>query len=291
MIKESFISKTSADFTHAADILNLFKDSHSYLFIPPRFEDVESNQIEWNYSPINTTSPQIALYSSGSTGLPKAMANTKKKLLLNAELSIDIFGLNTQSNVLIVASPWHVAGLTWILAAQLAGAQVAFFVPYVSDLKKVPALINSMKATHLFTVPGALRMFYNEEWNVDEVIVGGASLVSEDYEALIRRTHFLTQAYGQTEAGGLISKIRKKIGSFTSNDIKNVGLTDKSMKIKINDNGSIYLLSLTAIENTWYDTGDIGYLDSENHLHITGRKKEIGGNCNALTGITMVAHK
>lgn len=264
-------------------------DDESVVLIPPRFEDLSFDEMDFT-GRLGANEPLVGLYSSGTTGLPKAIFNTKSNLLNNAALSVDVFQLRAEHRVLVVASPWHVAGLTWILGALKAGSHVDFFVPYVDKLPSLPERISTMKPTHVFIVPSALRSIYHDDWQVDEVIVGGASLVAEDYPVLKKRCGFLTQAYGQTEAGGIISSYRKSIYDFVADDVKNVGKTPESFQIKRLDD-ELLLSSPTAAYDGFYGTGDRVIFDDEGNVHVQGRKDSGGGNCNALSGITMVAHK
>lgn len=270
----------------------ILKSTDNHIFIPPRFEQLDLSELEIK-GDSDTNSPTVTLFSSGSSGLPKKILLKKEKLLRNSHDSINVFGITSSSCVLIVASPWHVAGFTWGAAAEIIGADVHFFVPYVEQLGQIDELINHVKPTHLFTIPGALRNFYTKKWFVPEVIVGGAALIPEDYDKLITRTAQLTQAYGQTEAGGLISYYRKEIQSFTEQDVSNVGIrpTFVEVQIKGEQNNEIWLKSTTSIGDRPYFTGDLGFIDEHNQLHISGRVASHQGNCNSLTGITMVAHK
>lgn len=264
-------------------------DEEPMVFIPPRFEDLSFDEMELT-GRLEATEPLLGLYSSGTTGLPKAIFNTKSNLLANADISIDVFQLRAEHRVLVVASPWHVAGLTWIISALKAGSYVEFFVPYVDQLPSLPERISTMNPTHLFIVPSALRSVYHSDWQVDELIVGGASLMADDYPVLKNRCDFLTQAYGQTEAGGLISSYRKSIQDFVADDVKNVGKTPPEFTFKLDDKELLFS-SPTAAYEGFYPTGDYVLMDLNGNIHVQGRKNSGGGNCNALSGITMVAHK
>jgi len=278
------------DFKQLKFITSLLEDSHSYYFIPPRFEEIDMTELE-TLGDIHEENT-ITLFSSGSTGLPKKIVLSKKKLLLNASLSIKPFNLTKDSRVLVIASPWHVAGFTWALAAEQIGATVQTVIPYVEKLPEIPLLIDSFKPTHLFTVPGALRSFYKKNWFCDEIITGGATLQPEDYLVLKNKCSMLTQAYGQTEAGGLISFLRKPVQDYTEKDTGNSGILPKEFELEFRgEQNEIWFKSPTTISDSFYFTGDVGFFDENSDLYVTGRVNQGGGNCNSLTGITMVAHK
>lgn len=283
---------TKLDFDTSFSFSSLLNDSNSYLLLPPRFEELDLNELE-SVGDVGDE-PSITLFSSGTSGLPKKIQLLKSKLRFNISISQQVFGLTSQSKVLIIASPWHVAGLTWAAAAEASGATFNVFTPYVDQLNQIPDLISTFKPTHLFTIPGALRNFYHASWFVDEIIVGGSALVSDDYPVLMNKTQYLTQAYGQTEAGGLISYIRKNIHDYIPNSEFNcVGKPMNGIQIELKgeSNHEIWIQSPTSTFNKTYFSGDLGYFDEHGNLFITGRIASHQGNCNSLTGITMVAHK
>ena len=286
---DSIQKRYKNDLTTVKDIQLLFENDSSFALIPPRFEELNFNELEiiGNIDKSNT----LTLFSSGSTGLPKAIVLDKEKIQLNAVQSIEQFNLTTSSKILVVASPWHIAGLTWILAGIISGAEVHFQVPFIDTLTSMHEHIVSLNPTHIFTVPGALRSFHSSNWHVDELIIGGASMDVTDYPHVKQRCTYFTQAYGQTESGGLISSLRKLSNKLVDSDATNVGNTPNWITLLIdNESSEILINSPTAIEPQLHRTGDLGFI-KDDKLFITGRIDKSGGNCNALTGITMVAHK
>ena len=94
----------------------------------------------------------------------------------------------------------------------------------------------------------------------------------------------LLQGYGQTEASPLISCNRKK-----NNDPYTVGNPVRGVKVKISNSGEILVsgdnlmkgywklkeLTSKTIKNGWLQTGDLGRIDSQGRIIITGRKKDL----------------
>ena len=123
--------------------------------------------------------------------------------------------------------------------------------------------------------------------NLKLLLSGGAALNSK-VESFFKKIGMpITQGYGLSEASPLIS-----VNPLGKEKIGSVGKVIESCKIRItnlNDDGhgvikakgpNIFLGYYKnkkgtdeVLEDGWLNTGDIGYLDEENYLYITGRDK------------------
>jgi len=119
--------------------------------------------------------------------------------------------------------------------------------------------------------------------NVRYLVSGGAKL-DEDTARILRVLGFeVLEGYGMTEAAPMITFTRPGevvIGSagkpMSCNKVKSIEgeIVAKGRNIML---GYYNLPEETAetIQDGWLHTGDLGYLDNDNNIHITGRKKEI----------------
>ena len=120
--------------------------------------------------------------------------------------------------------------------------------------------------------------------NIKILISGGAALNPEIGNFFNKLNLTLLQGYGQTEASPLISCNRK-----FSNDPKTVGPPVRNVRVKISDEGEILVkgmnlmqgywkksvLTKKTIINGWLHTGDLGEIDKQGRIIITGRKKDL----------------
>ena len=263
------------------------------LLIPPRFEELEIT----DQSVPKPNEKRVGLFSSGSTGTPKCIWNSLGNLKQNGALSINMFRVTPEDRILIIASPWHVAGISWSLMAEQAGAEYRTVTPSIDDAKKWPDLIRSYRPTHLMTVPSVLRYLYEDEnWHVPRISYGGASIQPGEYSKLERHCERLFQGYGQTEAGGLIAVHERGMDRPQgTHEHQCCGYPPDEFTITCEGTpespDAIILESPTSIYNKPYNTGDLGFRDSKKRLHVTGRNDDTKGNCNMITAVTSVMHK
>jgi O-succinylbenzoic acid--CoA ligase len=274
-------------------VQEVFHADTNALLIPPRFEELKLSIGNPKDQQVN-----IGLFSSGSTGKPKCIWNSRQNLLLNAELSREKFEIGSTDRLLIIASPWHVAGLTWALMAELAGVEYQMVIPRTKDSNKWASILREFEPTRLFTVPTVLRyLVQDDDWCCHNITYGGAPIEPEMYSQLQSHTSYLTQAYGQTEAGGLIAAYERSMEQ-NPYEYESIccGTPPRGEMVQCDSHSfdqpaPIKILSQTSINREWYDTGDMGYINDAGDLHITGRKEKKHGNCNMISAVTSVAHK
>ena len=244
----------------------------------------------------------VLMYTSGTSGLPKGVPLTFGNLQSDVDAAIEYVDFQTRHKFLGIIPLFHVFGLT---AMMLAPIQLGATITYMARFSPVGAL-NAIKKYGISLVLGVPSMFAAmarlKEASADDfktifaMISGGEPLPAAVYEAF--RSRFgvtLLEAYGMTETSLAIALNTPQIQKRGS-----VGKPIPGMQVAIVDDeghhlpggesgeicvkgpmvmkGYYNLPGETATSFTpdgYYKTGDVGFVDTDGFVFITGRKKDL----------------
>ncbi len=244
----------------------------------------------------------VLVFSSGTTGLPKAVRHTHASMGLATRHWVTVLGLGQDDRFQVATPPSHILGLLNLLAAVTAGATVRLHRRF--DLDEVLARITGERMTlEMAVAPIALALANHprlEEHDLTSLryIMWGATPVTESVaETVTERTGVRwLPAYGASEvpvitanpvdrpdewrldsAGLPPAGIELRIADLETGDILPPGETGE---IQVRS-GSVMagylpdLASADAFADGWYRTGDVGWLEAEGWVHLTDRSKEM----------------
>lgn len=257
--------------------------------------------------PVDPQATAVMLYTSGTTAEPKGVELTHSNLYTNCLDAIDSLAIDPAQKFLNVLPPFHVFGLTAnVLVPVVLGATVyalprfspSTVLKTVADKKvSIVMAIPSMYATLLRTKssrPDAFR-------SVSLAFSGGEPLpdsVRVGFEERFGVT--LRQGYGLTETSPIVAACSAEAQreGTVGRPIRNVEVRivgPEGRDVSACQDGEILVRGPGVMkgyynkpeetrrvidEEGWFRTGDIGHLDAEGYLTITGRAKEmliIGG--------------
>jgi long-chain acyl-CoA synthetase len=241
----------------------------------------------------------ILLYTSGTTGRPKAVMLSERNVLDNAVGSRDAIGFDHRDVMLAILPLFHAYGLTVTIVLPLTeGAAIVIpdrFIP-----RAILQTIEQHKVTAFVAVPGQYRVLVKEPVNVDasslRICIAGAERLP-DQVALEFRERFhreILQGYGATEVSPVVS-----VNPPNANHIGSVGRALPNLRISIldendhdlppNETGEVCIQGSAVMLGYYNDlaatekkirkgilhTGDKGFLDSEGYLHLVGRADDL----------------
>ena len=122
--------------------------------------------------------------------------------------------------------------------------------------------------------------------NMRECVTGAAPIAGEILEFFYACGVPVMEGYGMTETSTSATVNRPEGNNFR---FGSVGQAQKDVEIKIGDDGEVLIkgpnifqgyykneaATKETLENGWLHTGDLGRLDEDGFLYITGRKKDI----------------
>jgi long-chain acyl-CoA synthetase len=238
------------------------------------------------------------MYTSGTTGNPKGVMLTHGNLLSNAVAVNDLAPRGPEAVL-----------LCWLPFSHIYARTVDHYLSIVSGVllclaESVDTLVQNLedvRPTHMSSVP----RFYEKVLSavasddpaktnrrlrdvfgprLDWLGSGGAPLPLAVAEAYHSAGLMLLQGYGLTESSPVISFNHKQ-----SYKLASVGKSIPGVEVAIGPDGEILTrgphvmkgywndpaATAAAVRDGWLHTGDLGNLDADGFLTITGRKKEL----------------
>ena len=251
-------------------------------------------------------------HTGGTTGMPKIVQHRHSGALYNGWLGAEI--LMDEFDVVICPMPlFHVfaAYPAW-LCVMTAGSHIVMPTPagYRGDgvFKNFWKLVERYKGTFVITVPTAAAALMNHTIDADistlkNIFCGSAPMPTKLFEKFQKETGVsIIEGYGMTEATCLVScnppDGERKIGSvglplpFTEVRVLEISRKDEVLKeCKDGEPGEVCVYNpginigftytdpiknkSLFIEDKFLRTGDIGYLDVDGYLWLTGRAKDV----------------
>ena len=253
--------------------------------------------------------PQVApqdvaaiIYTSGTTAQPKGVCLSYNNLASNSRASIKHLRFEPDHHLLGLLPPFHVFGLTVlnILPSFLGGTVT--YIPRFSPQAAYQAIINDritvlIAVASMYGAIGRLKSLEAEKLkNTYMAVSGGEPLPRAVYDEFYRRTGIrISEGYGMTETSPVVC-----CDLPWDHHVGTVGLPIPDVQVSIRDGngetlagdqeGEICVRGPCVMKgyynrpeetaavidaDGWLRTGDLGRVDVEGRISITGRAKDL----------------
>lgn len=247
----------------------------------------------------------VILPTSGTEGLPRFVAHDWRSLRANAIASNERLGFGAGDRWLATLAWAHVGGLAVPLRAAAAGATVALAGPRF-DAASVARALGELAVTHLSLVPamlhGLLAVGARPPGSLRAVLLGGAATPPDLAERALSAGWPIALTYGLTEAG---SQVTTATPAEVRAGDRSAGVPLTGVEVRIRPPGDAgdgpagtpapghievrgdtlfrgYVGEPARPTGAWFATGDLGRLDEQGRLEVTGRLRDriVSGGAN-----------
>jgi long-chain acyl-CoA synthetase len=244
----------------------------------------------------------VLVFSSGTTGMPKAVRHTHRSMHEATRHWVASLGLTGDDRFQIATPPTHILGLLNLLVAAEVGATVRLHARF--DLDELLRCIEADRMTlEMAVAPIALAMANHpsiEDYDLSSLryIVWGATPVTESVARTVTRRTGVRwlPGYGASEVPVISCNPVHEPDRWR---LDSAGLPPEGVELRVADldtgallppgeTGEIQVRSPSAMigylpqeatadafTDGWYRTGDVGWLEPEGWVHLTDRAKEM----------------
>ncbi|HSO86334.1 MAG TPA: AMP-binding protein [Draconibacterium sp.] len=253
-----------------------------------------------NYRQVNETA--VILFTSGSEAMPKAVPLTHRNIVSDLHGVFEMVKIENNTIFLGFLPPFHSFGFTILSVLPLISGVKIAYTPNPTDAREVIKILKHTKSNMLIGTPGFLKMMMAAgtayHFKSIRYVISGAEAMTQAVKDLfdsLTTNALLLEGYGITECAPVLTANPKEkqkmnsVGKFIPGVESIILDLNTGEPVKTGEAGMIYVRGNNVFHGylgeetinpfeeingkTYYKTGDLGYLDEEGYLFITGRLK------------------
>ena len=233
----------------------------------------------------NLAAPAMIMFTSGSTGLPRGVRLSWGNIFYSAAGANEALNMSTDDVWLATLPFYHIGGISILFRAALSGSKVQIFPHF-----DAPAILNcivNISSAVISVVPTMLRELIIADTasvlnRCKAIILGGAGFDDRLKSEIESRNLPVLTTYGMTETASMITL---QPLDQAGEGLESSGVILPYRELSISSDEQILVKGMTlfngyitedvSLESGWFNTGDIGCINEEGGLHVTGRSERL----------------
>jgi len=270
----------------------------------PLFLNLACRKVETPHlNNIQESDPGLLMYTSGTTGKPKGVILSHLNLISSGQNVVNAHGISHHDRAMCILPIYHINGLCVTVMGTIVSAS-GLVMPYKFSLSSFWAEVYKFECSWFSAVPTHFSYFINDEKNIKIDLKrlrfarsASAPLAPEIHRRFESRFGIpIIETMGLTETGAQILSNpmppkTRKIGSAGQGVGNEIRISDPDLTtLGAHSVGEIlvrgpnvmkgYLnqpeeTAKTITPDLWLRTGDLGYMDEDGFVFVTGRIKEL----------------
>lgn len=249
----------------------------------------------------------VLLYTSGTSGRPKGVMLSAGNLAANVQQIIEFVGFSSDDTVMGVLPQFHSFGLTVLTLLPLSTRSKAVYTARFNP-RRTLKLLEEHRPTTMVAIPSMYNALLGTKNATPDhfatirfLVSGGEPLPAAVFDGFRDRFGVtINEGYGLTETAPVANWCRPQDHRRHSVGLALPGVEEKIVgpggdALPVDEDGEVWIRGANVMQgyynlpdetaavldgDGWFKTGDMGRIDADGHLYITGRIKEmliIGG--------------
>ena len=289
------------------EVLSESQDEILIIPLHPETGPIWPENFKWAQAPTNDAphpdSPALLMYTSGTTGNPKGVVLSHANLLAAGQNVVTAHKITSEDTGLCVLPIYHINGMCVTVMGSLVSAS-GLVIPYKFSVSSFWPQVKQHNVSWFSAVPTLFAYLLNDDFtpdiNTDRLRFArsaSAPLPPETHRKFETRFGIpIIETMGLTETGAQILSNplppgERKIGSpgkAIGNEV--IIADDQQNQVAAMVTGEILIRGANVMQgylhqpeetaktittDSWLRTGDLGHMDDDGYVFVTGRMKEL----------------